>query len=112
MTFTLTGFKEGNGTRRFAFQCVAADRSRTAITVDADVSLARKHDIRLQELPLICLRLLESLEGEVPVSPITLTEDHMTAIQTAARTAAEKKPHKAPRRPSPETGQAWRTGRV
>jgi|HubBroStandDraft_6_1064221.scaffolds.fasta_scaffold3038880_1 hypothetical protein len=112
MTFTLTGFKEGNGLRRFVFQGTAADRSRTTVVVGADVSLARKHDIRLQELPLICLRLLESLDTEGLVSPITLTEDHMTAIQTAARSAAEKKPHKPPRRPSPETGQAWRTGRV
>lgn len=111
MTFTLTGFEEGSGVRRFAFQCVAADRSKTNVIVDADVSLARKHQIRLQELPLICVRLLESLDGDGLASPITLTEEHMSAIQAAARLASEKRPHKAPRRPLAGTGEAWRNGR-
>lgn len=108
MTITLTGFSQGDGLRRFVFQCIGADRARTNVVVRADVSLARKHEIRLQELPLICLRLLESLENERLVGAITLTEDHMIAIQTAARSAAEKKPQRPPRRPSPEAGQAWR----
>lgn len=108
MTFTLSGFTEGNGLRRFAFQCVGNDRSRRMIIVRADVSLARKHDIRLQELPLICLRLLESFEDESIAEAITLTEDQMIAVQTLARNAAEKKVRKPPRRPSPEVGQAWR----
>src|SRR5947199_3791078 len=83
MTFTLSGFKEGDGLRRFLFQRVDTDRSKSTVIVRADVSLARKHDIRLQELPLICVRLLESLGAEVPLGPITLTEDHMIAIKTA-----------------------------
>lgn len=99
MTFTLSGFKEGDGFRRFTFQCVAADRSMTTVTVRADVSLARKHEIRLQELPLLCLRLLQSLDEKAPVVPIILTEAHMIAIQMEARAAGEKKARKQSARP-------------
>lgn len=109
MTFTLAGFDDGEGSRRFTFQCLDAERSKSIVIVRADVSLARQHEIRLQELPLICLQLLESLTDEEVAEPIILTEDRMIAIQAAARTASEKKVRKAPRKPSPETGQAWRT---
>ena len=109
MDFTLAGFKEGDGVRQFEFDCVAADRSRRKVIVRADVTLARKHDIRVQELPLLCRRLLDSVEEGALPAAITLTEDHMIAIQSAARMAAEKKAlHRPARRPSPATGQAWR----
>jgi hypothetical protein len=107
MDFLLIGFKEGSGVRHFRFECVAPDHSRRTVVVHADTALARKHEIRMQELPLLCLRLLQSInEGEV-ADAVTFTEDHMITIQTAARAAAEKKP-KPPRRPSPAMGQAWR----
>jgi 20S proteasome alpha/beta subunit len=61
MNFLLAGFKEGGGSRHYSFDCVASDRSRTTVIVGADMALARKHEIRLQELPLLCVRLLESL---------------------------------------------------
>ena len=112
MNYTLATFKERSGIRQFLFNCVAGDRSTTTIIVCADVALARKHDIRLQELPLICLRLLESIEDGNLTPAITLTEDHMIAIQTAARDKAEKKPHHPPRRPSPAVGQAWRNTQI
>ncbi len=108
MTYTLSGFTEGNGQRRFAFLCVGSDRSRRTIIVRADLSLARKHAIRLQELPLICLRLLQSFGDCVLAESIALTEDQMIAVQTATQTAAEKKIRKAPRRRPTEAGQAWR----
>jgi hypothetical protein len=98
MTFTMTGFTDKNGVRRFAFDCHAANRSRMTVFVGADIGLARKHEIRLQELPLICVRLLESLHDEALTGPVTLTEDKMIEIQTAARYEAERKSHKMPRR--------------
>lgn len=110
MKFILSGFKEGDGLRRFAFECTGAVKgSRTVVFVGADVSLARKHGIRLQELPLICLRLLETLDDERVAGPITLTEDRMIAIQAEALDAAEKRSHRTHRRPSAVVGQAWRT---
>jgi hypothetical protein len=109
MTFTLSGFREGNGLRRFVFQCVAAGGAKSTVVVGADVSLARKHEIRLQELPLICVRLLEGLDDQALAQPITLTEDHMIAIQAVAREAAEKRSQKPTRRPSALAGHAWRS---
>ena len=107
MDFLLLGFKEGSGVRHFRFEWVGPGRLRRTVVVHADMALARKHEIRMQELPLLCLRLLQGInEGEV-TDAITFTEDHMIAIQTAARAASEKKP-KTPRRPSPAIGQAWR----
>lgn len=109
MEVLLIRFHQVNGTRRFMFDCIGADRSKTRVIVSADVSLARKYDIRLQELPLLCRRLLDTMtEGGLTPS-ITFTEDNMVAVQKAARDAAEKKPHKPPR-PSPAAGQAWRHG--
>lgn len=110
MTFTLTGFVEGAGFRRFAFRCIHADHSHSTVIVRADVSLARKHEIRLQELPLICVRLLESLGASELAGRITLTEEHMIRIQNAAREAAEKRAYKPlPRRPAnPNPGSGWR----
>lgn len=113
MTFTLAGFRESGGLRLFRFQHAAFGESATSIEVRADVALARKYDIRLQELPLICARLLESLESSALAGAVTLTEDHMIAIQRAARDAAEKKALRPPPRrrypprpgPSPHISQ-------
>lgn len=110
MDFLLVGFKEGSGVRHFRFECVGPDRLRRMVVVHADVALARKHDIRMQELPLLCRRLLQSVEEGEVTDAITFTEDHMIAIQTAARAIAEKKSKspKPPRRSSPAVGLAWR----
>lgn len=98
MTFTLAGFDDRDGVRRFAFDRHSSDRSRTKVFVGADLGLARKHEIRLQELPLICVQLLESLQVGALMSPVTLTEDKMIEIQTAARMKAERKSIRPPRR--------------
>ena len=109
MTILLVGFSDRNGARHFSFECVGADRSRTAVSVGADMALARKHEIRLQELPLLCVQLIEGLDGEATRGTITLTEDHMTAIQAASRASATiAKPQKQRRRASANLGQVWR----
>ena len=111
MNFLLAGFKEDDGSRHFSFDCVSDNRSRTTVTVGADMALARKHEIRLQELPLICVRFLESLGEDGLRTPITLTEDHMIAIQAENRNSATRKPHKQ-NRPSAKVGEAWRKPRL
>jgi hypothetical protein len=109
MNILLAGFKDRDGARHFSFECVGADRSRTAVIVDADMALARKHDIRLQELPLICLQLIEAQGDEGPRGVITLTEDHMKAIQAEGRNSTPtRKAHKQSKPASPNVGQAWR----
>lgn len=94
MNFILGGFKQGEGVRRYAFTWVAADGSRGSVIVGADIGLARKHEIRLQELPLLCRQLLETVGEDGFGAPLTMTENHMIGIQEAARDASAKKPAK------------------
>ena len=112
MVYIFTGFRQLNSVRQFAFDCVAEDRSRTSVTVGADLALARKHFILLQDLPLLCRRLLETSESNPHNETLTFTEDNMLAVETAIRLAkAEKKPSRRPISSS-QSGQAWRTPEV
>ena len=59
MEYQFTGFTHNGEFREFAFNGVGDDRSQTAFKVVADLALSRKHHIAVQELPLLCKRLLE-----------------------------------------------------
>lgn len=65
MEFVLTGFRQESNIRRYAFDAISTTHVRTHVTVGADLALARKYRIPLQELPLLCRRLLESM-AEAP----------------------------------------------
>jgi hypothetical protein len=109
MVYIFTGFRQVNAVRQFAFDCVADDRSRTQVTVGADLALARKHFILLQDLPLLCRRLLETSDDSTRPERLTFTEDNMLAVETAIRVAkAEKKPARKPIA-SNRLGHAWRS---
>ena len=109
MEFIFVGFHQDNNVRQFYFDGVGADRSRTRFTVGADLLLIRKYRIAMQELPLLCRRLLEQRpEGDLTR---TFTEGEMLeymSIRAAAQDAAalKRKPHRRP--PSPAVGRAWR----
>jgi len=49
--FSLIGFRQDTGFRVFTFEGTAADHTRTAYTVRADLALTRKHGIRVQDSP-------------------------------------------------------------
>ncbi len=110
--FVLKGFSEVTGCRIFAFECVAADRSRTDFTVKTDLALARRYGIRLQELPLLCKAILERKhEGEELGShTLTYTEADMGlfADSAAARVEAAKNRKPARRPIAANLGTAWR----
>jgi hypothetical protein len=78
MQFIFTGFTQDMGFRVFAFEGVGPDRIRTNHTVRADLALLLRYGIRMQELPLLCRRLLErrSDNGE-DRGAVTFTEDEM-----------------------------------
>lgn len=105
MQYVLTGFSHDAGSRVFAFEGIAADRTRTNFSVSADLSLIRRHGIRPQELPLLCVRFLEQLDAGIEERSLTFGEEemrrHMDAC-AAERDAAQRK--RPPRRP-PGTGQ-------
>jgi hypothetical protein len=111
MQFVLTGFTHDKGLRVFAFERMGEDRVRTQCTVKADLALARRYGIQIQELPLLCRGILERREeGDATVS-FTFTEEDIRTYageRAAARAAAASK-KKPPHRPVSENlGAAWR----
>ena len=110
MHYIFTGFRDSNAVRHFNFDRVAEDRSRTKVVVDADMASAREHKILLQDLPLLCLRLLETSDEAAHCESFTFTQARMLEIRNAAKAAGERKTAKKPQKPSPAAGQAWRTG--
>ena len=112
MQFVLTGFTHESGFRVFAFEHVGADRVRTKCTVKADLALVRQYGIHVQELPLLCRRLLDQRDEGDASRASTFGEDAMRACaseRNAAREAAALR-RRTPKTPTAEnTGAAWRT---
>ena len=108
--FLLKGFSEISGFRIFAFERIAADRTRTAFTVRTDLALTRRYGIRLQELPLLCRAVLERHHDGAEQTAFTYTEEDMSlhADSAAARDEAAKKRKPARRPVSDQVGAAWR----
>src|SRR5581483_7798890 len=75
MVFILTGFHQAQGIRYYVYQGQHEDRTSTEFTVDADVRLLPKYNIALQELPLLCRRLLENEHPDASRPAVTFTED-------------------------------------
>ena len=108
MTFVLTGFRTFDNMRRYDFDVVIEDRSRLHVTVGADLDLIHKYRIPLQELPLLCRRLLERL---TKIKSIVFTESEMAryADERIAETNASREKRRARRPPvTNRTGLAWR----
>jgi len=101
--FILTGFRQTNGIRYYVYQGHHDDGSSSEFTVDAEVRLLQKHGIGLQELPLLCRRLLEKQNPDVSLRAVTFTEDLMKeqADQRAALKKAAQDKKKTYRRLRP-----------
>ena len=100
MQFVLTGFSQHAGLRVFGFEGVAADQTRTKFSVSADIALSRSHGIRMQELPLLCLRFLEQHHSGDGKRDLTFAEEDMCVYASncaAEREAAQRK--RSSRRP-------------
>ena len=93
MHIILTGFSQSMGFRVFAFECVGEDKVRRSYTVRADLLLVRKYGILMQELPLLCRRILERRQDGDQQRMYTFTEADM-CIQAglrAEKTASQKR---------------------
>jgi hypothetical protein len=99
MQYILTGFTQDIGFRVFAFEGVTDQWVRTAYSVKADLALARKHGIRVQELPLLCRGLLDRRIEDDDRRAFTFTEGDMTIHSNLVSAALESHKKKAPRRP-------------
>ena len=82
MQFTLTGFTQDSGCRVFAYDGVGEDRVRIRFTVRADLALSRKYGIRLQELPLMCLEILERTSAMEAIEALDAM-DHAAGAEPA-----------------------------
>jgi hypothetical protein len=98
LNFTLTGFSHDLGFRVFEFACVDDGREQTRYTVRADLTLVRKYGVQIQELPLLCRRLLEA--SEAPGRSLTLPEADMIACAERETLRNQAKLRKRPPAPS------------
>jgi hypothetical protein len=100
--FVLTGFTHDVGFRVFAFDCIEDSRARTQYTVRADLTLARKCGVHIQDLPLLCRRFLDKLEdGRAPI--VTLPEEEMVACAAKETLRNQSKGRKTWQRPAEPT---------
>jgi hypothetical protein len=103
MQFVLKGISHDAGLRVFAFEGIGADRSRTGFSVKADLALARRYNIRIQELPLLCLAFLEKLYEREGGRAFTYSEEDMRAhaglVSLREQAAQKKKKPSPPPRP-------------
>ena len=67
MQFVLAGFTPDTGFRIFNFEGIGEDRSRIEFTVRTDLALTRKYGIQMQDLPLLCRGLLDTLAHGVEI---------------------------------------------
>jgi hypothetical protein len=110
MEFTLTGFQQEREIRHYTFQSLEGGRTSRGLTVNVDVGLLRKYGIALQDVPLLCRRLLEKQSLDPSVKVLTFSEelmrehaDHCEALKRAAE--ERKKAYRHHR--SPEAGKGW-----
>lgn len=112
MQFSLTGFSQSANVRTYRFEGRLPGEERRSLTVGVDIALARHYAISLQELPLLCLDLLEEGMLASDAGKLMFSEEQMQALadrrEAAKRVAAMK--HKAPRRPRPQTTDAENQG--
>ena len=97
--YLLTGFTQNTGFRVFAFEGVTDEWVRTAYSVSADLALARKYRISVQELPLLCRAILERRCKDDDQRAFIFTEGDMTIHADLVRAAIEAHKKKSPRRP-------------
>jgi hypothetical protein len=90
MHYKLLGFSDTDSVRRFVFERTGHGTVTAVFAVMADLALARKFHIALQELPSLCSRLLESAPDDQPTGTVFLTEAVLALQAAANRAAAEE----------------------
>jgi hypothetical protein len=98
MHYKLLGFSHLGSVRQFFFERVANSVAPVRFTVLADLGMARKFKLSLQQLPSICARLLEATREDQPAGTLLLTEaDMSTSAAENAAAAAENAARRAMR---------------
>ncbi len=109
--YSLIGFTHHSGFRVFTFETIDG-HVRTVYLVRADLALARKHCVPIQELPLLCRTLLELRREGDSARAYTFGENQMREYEDlcAARTAAEAQRRRLLRRRTPAQSSGQRHG--
>jgi hypothetical protein len=74
--FLLTGFTQTAGIRIYGFEGIV-DARRISYTVAVDLALIPCYGIRIQDLPLLCRRLLQQQAERGEIGAFVLTEQNM-----------------------------------
>jgi hypothetical protein len=110
MQFSLMGFSQSANVRLYSFQGVNSDGVHREFTVGVDLNLARQYAISLQELPLLCRKLLEGQPAVGEAGSLTFSEQEMLGIaerRAEAQREAEQKSKNRQRPPSSNVGRGW-----
>ena len=90
MVFRFLGFSTIGTIRRFSFERIPTSGPSVLLNVDADVLLARKYKVSLQELPAICSSLLGAMDENLLSGTVSLTEAEMSAFSSKKSAAASE----------------------
>jgi hypothetical protein len=96
MNFTFTGFFQDGIYRVFSYETLPKEQGRHKFWVRADMGLARRNKIQVQELPLLCRAVLEDRGDVNGERTLTYTSAEMTIHATARATADEKRKSRKP----------------
>lgn len=107
MEYQFTGFTHKGEFREFAFNGIDDARGKTLFKVVADLELSRKYHIAVQELPLLCRRLLEQIPDGSGPRTLTFTEAEMQTLVTERAAAARQNVHKKIQRRSKPVTSPW-----
>jgi len=87
--YKLLGFSQRGTLRVFSFERIQNSIPPVSFSVSADLSIARRYHLTLQELPGLCSRLLESGAEDQASAALSLSEEEMQkhALGTAKAAA-------------------------
>jgi len=91
MAWVLSGSQQLENVRRFYFDTDGHPKDRRRVFVDADLTLIRRHNIPLQDLPVLCRGLL-AVDSDV--ESITFTEAAMLECVKARNEATDERARK------------------
>lgn len=96
MQYLLMAFRQHDNVREYSFKGTGPDMTPVDFIVDVDLALVRRHRIPMQDMPLLCRRLLEEKSVSEPELRITFPEERMQDL--ARRAEAEKASQESRRR--------------
>jgi len=97
MSLILLGFSQEAEIRHFAFERVAADGTRTGCIVHADLPMARRFNVKIQDLPLICRRVLAAHTEDQRESVVVTADEMRSHAEGVAASTALGRAGKRPR---------------